>query len=200
MGITSRNETQEIVFNWRVKALDVILRYGFLFSFVILFHAGFYAYVDGNELVKLICAGFVFIMLLCLVSYKINTKLAKKILIFIVISGAILPIIGLEEFELSKYGIFFLFSLPLYSVLFFSNKTTIILILLNILPFFLLLKNDNSLIPIYFDFSIAESHTYLASFLFVIWNVCLPLAFMQLVNSLSKNTESLKKQSALLKK
>lgn len=179
-------------YNWRLSALRIIVFSGICLVLVIVVHSSWQAYQLGlHYIIALTCT---FYLALLVVLYLSRQKLlASSIgLILIILMAALCILLFIDDFEIAKYGILFLYTLPLVALLFLGVKAAYAAIIFNLIPFLLL---ANQYLPAtFFDFSITlpSTHVYIHGLLFLFFNFCLPLATMRILHTLKVNSIRLK--------
>ena len=100
----------------------------------------------------------------------------------------------------ARYGLLLLFTLPIIVRVLYGVKASIASMLLNFIPFYLLL-NNTQLSPLFgIDITLPDTHTYLASLIFLFFNFCIPMAVLRVMSSLERQAEHNLLQSKKLNK
>lgn len=183
---------------WKLSALRIILLSGTLLTLVILLHSSYVAYRLDRHFVLAISSTFVLLLVMILSLGKNATNLAAAGLLLTVVLAGVSILLFVPDFESAKFGLLFLFTLPLFVRLFFGNKAAIVAMLLNLIPYALLIRNTP--LPQLFNLqaSLPQTHTYLSSLVFLFFNFCLPLAVMRLLTTLDRQSKALTLQSRKL--
>ncbi|GAA0347160.1 GGDEF domain-containing phosphodiesterase [Bowmanella denitrificans] len=183
---------------WKLSALRVILLSGTILTLLILTHSSYVAYSLDMPFVLAITSTFFVLLVAILCMGKSLTHLAAAGLLLMVVLACISILLFVPDFEAAKFGLLFLFTLPLFVRLFFSNKAALVAMMLNLIPYALLIRNAP--LPQLFDIDISlpQTHTYLSSLVFLFFNFCLPLALMRFLTTLDKQSEVLARQSSKL--
>ncbi|HBY39394.1 MAG TPA: hypothetical protein DEH24_08255, partial [Alteromonas sp.] len=72
--------------------------------------------------------------------------------------------------------------------------------LVNIIPFIILLRNE-PIAPLFgVDITLPDTHTYLSALIFLFFNFCLPVAVIRVMSSLEQQAKYNQKQSLKLEK
>ncbi|WP_394782322.1 hypothetical protein, partial [Undibacterium sp.] len=157
---------------------------GFVLEAVVAIHSSLDAIAIGNYAVVWICGAFYALMAIGLYYSQRKLYLSASILIVTVYAAAFSIICFVRQFEISKLGYLFIYTTPIIARLFFGTRLALVLMGLNVLPFFVLLRNEPVLnIPIV-DVALPGTHTYIQSLLFLFFNICLPLSVFRALHAL----------------
>ena len=83
-------------------------------------------------------------------------------------------------------------------MLFFSRTMTIIVMLLNIIPYLFLMFGSGPISLFNISITLPSTPAYLHSLLFLFFNLCIPLAVMRVISTLKRNAVALQQQNAVI--
>lgn len=176
----------------RQSALRIILTSGMLLVLGIILHSSWRAYQLGFTHVIVITISFYCAVLLALLLSARFQLLSSIILLFTVFAAGSCILFFVPEAELAKLGIFFVYTAPLISLMFFPRWVTFGVITLNFIPFLLLLSRYQPAPFLSFSISLPQTYEYLHSLLFLFFNLCIPLATLRIFSTFERNANSLK--------
>ena len=193
----SASSSAEIT-RWRVSVLRIILVSGFLLEASIAIHSSFNALAIGAYHIVAVVAAFYALLAAALYLSARKPEYAAAILIATVYAAGASIVLFVRFDEIAKLGIIFVYTTPLIARLFFGNRLALVLMLLNFLPFSYLLQN-NPLVHFHaLDFTLADSHTYIQSLLFLFFNICIPLAVFRVLHALDASAVRYREASSEL--
>ena len=169
---------------WKISALRIILASGFLLEAIVAIDSSLQAIAVGAYHILWIVGLFYAVLGLGLYYSARNVNLSAGILIATVYGAAFSIIAFIDQFEIAKLGYILIYTTPIIARLFFTTRLAVILMTLNVLPFFFLLRNQPIFNFISFNTTLPDSHTYIQSLLFLFFNVCIPLAVFRVLYAL----------------
>lgn len=180
------------------SVLRIILYSGVLLVLGIVLHSSWQAYQLNAWVVIIITGSFYLTLLLAIYLSSRKLQLSKAILLLIIFGAGLCMTSFIDNAELAKVGLLFVYTAPLIALLCFSTRITITVMVLNVIPFLFLLFSDK---PVnLFDLSITLPATpiYVHSLLFLFFNLCIPLAVMRVFSTLKRNALTLGQQNQLI--
>ncbi|WDT86527.1 bifunctional diguanylate cyclase/phosphodiesterase [Alteromonas sp. 009811495] len=185
---------------WRLSVLRIILLVGAILTSAIVVHSSYTAYMKGMYHVLVLTIGFSLLLYATLAIKRPQVKLASYCLVSTVVAASFCIVFFTVDFTIARYGFLLLFTLPIIVRLMYGTKASVLVMLFNIVPYILLINNQ-SLSPLAgIDITLPETHTYIASVLFLFFNFCIPLAVLRVMSSLEKQSSSNLQQSRKLNK
>jgi diguanylate cyclase (GGDEF)-like protein/PAS domain S-box-containing protein len=169
---------------WKASALRIILVSGFFLEASIGLHSSFTAMQIGAYHIVVLVA--LFCMALCagMVLSTRRPHFASGILLATVYAAGTSIVYFVDANEIAKLGIIFFYTTPTIARLFFSTRLAVLLMALNFLPFFYLLRNGPFVHFQGLNITLAASHSYIQGLLFLFFNVCVPLAVFRVLHAL----------------
>ena len=119
------------------SALRIILTSGLLLVLSIVLHSSWQAYQAGAWYTIAITTSFYTILLLALYFSHKYLAVSRVILLFTVFGAGLCMLFFIDNFELSKLGVIFVYTAPLIALLFFNRTVTLLVMAINVLPFLL---------------------------------------------------------------
>lgn len=185
---------------WRLSVLRSILLIGVILTSAILVHSSYTAYVQELYYILYLTIGFTLFLLATLSIGIKHIKVASAFLVLIVLAASLCIMFFTTDLTSAQYGLLFLFTLPIIVRVLYGVKASIATMLLNLVPYYLLI-NKIKLSPLFgIDITLPDTHTYLASLLFLFFNFCVPMAVLRVMSSLEKQSEHNQLQSRKLNK
>ncbi|GAB3033891.1 GGDEF domain-containing phosphodiesterase [Bowmanella dokdonensis] len=183
---------------WKLSVLRLVLLSGTLLTLIIVLHSSYIAYSMNMHFVLVLTLGFSVMLWGTLMLGRKRVNQAALALISIIVLAGTAILLFVPDFGAAKYGLLFLFTLPLLVRLFFGNKAAIAAMLFNLLPYALLIRNQplDSIFNI--SISLPQTHTYLSSLVFLFFNFCLPLAVMRLLSTIESQSRTIRNHSQKL--
>lgn len=175
----------------RQSALRIILLSAMLLTLLIVVHSSWQAYQERAYHIIWLTSSFYVAILVTLALASRYLALGSWLLLLLIFAAGSCILLFTQEFELAKLGVLLVYTAPLISLIFFSQRVTFAIIAINFVPFTLLLtKKAPSTV---FDFSITLPHTYeyLHGLVFLFFNLCLPLAAIRIFSSLRRSSVQL---------
>lgn len=173
---------------WQQSVLRIIVVSGLCLVFVIALHSSWQAWQIGAYHVIAITAAFYLALLSTLfISNRYVKKSAAALLSIVVLAGLCIVLL-VDNFELAKLGIIFIYTLPMISLMFFGFRTALTFMLLNFIPFFYLMRNEAPGDLLGLSITLPASHSYLHGLLFLFFNLCLPLAAARIFSTLKRSS------------
>ena len=157
LGSTSVNHLQQ-------STLRIILSSGLLLVLIIAVHSSWQAYLADAWYIIGITSGFYISLLLALYFSAKSLALSKTLLLLCVFGAGLCMLLFIENFELSKLGVIFVYTAPVIAMLFFSRTMTIIVMLLNIIPYLYLMFGSGPISLFNISITLPSTPAYLHSF------------------------------------
>ena len=185
---------------WRLSVLRTILLIGVILTSAIVIHSSYTAYVQELYYVMYLTLGFSAFLFATLAIGLKHIKLASACLVLAVVGASLCILFFTLDLVSARYGLLLLFTLPIIVRVLYGVKASIASMLLNFIPFYLLL-NNTQLSPLFgIDITLPDTHTYLASLIFLFFNFCIPMAVLRVMSSLERQAEHNLLQSKKLNK
>lgn len=185
---------------WKMSVVRTVLLSGFILTFSILAHSSYRAYSLNLPHVLILTGLFTLILWGGLSIGRRRVGMAMGLLTGTIVLAGLSIILFTGDLNSTHYGLLFFFSLPVILRIFYGNKVAIAGMLLNIIPFVVLLRNE-PITPLFgFDITMPGTHLYLSALVFLFFNFCLPLAVMRVLASLERQSQVNSKQSQQLGK
>lgn len=185
---------------WRLSVLRSILLIGVILTSAIVVHSSYTAYVQELYYVLYLTIGFTAFLFATLSIGLKHIKVASAFLVFVVLAASLCILFFTTDLISAQYGLLFLFTLPIIVRVLYGTKASIVTMLLNLIPYFLLVTKTK-VSPLFgIDITLPDTHTYLASLLFLFFNFCIPMAVLRVMSSLEKQSEHNRLQSKKLDK
>lgn len=183
---------------WQLSALRIILVFGLLLESTIFLHSSWEAAQVG--LYDIIGMVLVFFVLLSGTLYLTSRslKLGAWSLILIVYAAGFCIATAVSITEIAKLGIIFIYTSPLIALILLGRRPALVFMGLNLLPFFLLIRNQPVPNFMHLSATLAGTHTYIQSLIFLFFNICIPLAFSRVLSSLNRATRHAQKMNQTL--
>lgn len=173
---------------WKLSVIRLVLASGIILTLGIVVHSSYAAYTQKLYHVLILTFGFSALLWGSLTLSKEQISLATGLLTGTIILAAFCILFFTIDLVYARYGLLLFFTLPIFLRLFYGTKAAILGMLLNILPFILLLRNQ-PVAPLFdIDITLPHTHTYLSSLIFLFLNFCLPVAVMRVLASLEKQS------------
>lgn len=169
---------------WKESALRIILVSGLLLELGIGFSSAVDALKVGAYYILFVVAAF-FIALAGAVYISVQRPaIGSAMLIVTIYAAAFCIVYFINDAEIARLGILFVYTAPLIGRIFFGSRIALMLMTINIFPFMLLVRNDA--LPTYPGLSapLADTHAYIQSLLFLFFNICVPLGVFRLLHAL----------------
>ncbi|RUO34791.1 EAL domain-containing protein [Aliidiomarina soli] len=183
---------------WKLSVLRLILLSGVVLTFAIIVHSSYAAYTQSLYYVLVITFGFSAVLWMTLALGKSRIALASTSLTLTIILAGCSILFFTIELSSARYGLLLFFTLPIILRLFYGNKAAVAGMLFNIIPYFVLLRNE-SVAPLFgIDITLPGTHVYLSSLVFLFFNFCLPVAVIRVLASLQKQSSLNREQSRKL--
>lgn len=183
---------------WKISALRIILVSGFLLEAIVAVDSSLKAIAVGAYHVLWIVGLFYLALSIGLFYSARHVALSAGVLIGTVYGAAFAMLSFIDQFEIAKLGVIFIYTTPIIARLFFNTRLAVGLMLVNSLPFLLLLHNQ----PIFhfpgINITLPDSHGYVQSLLFLFFNVCVPLAVFRVLHALDASAARHRKTSVEL--
>ena len=185
---------------WRLSVLRTILLIGVVLTSAIVAHSSYTAYVQELYYVMYLTLGFTAFLFATLSIGLKHIKIASACLVLAVVGASLCILFFTIDLESARYGLLLLFTLPIIIRVLYGVKASIATMLFNLIPYYLLL-NNTQVSPLFgIDITLPDTHTYLASLIFLFFNFCIPMAVLRVMSSLEKQSEHNLLQSKKLNK
>ena len=173
---------------WKLSVLRIMLTVGVTLTLSIILHSSYAAYTQGLYYIIFLTFGFTLLLYCILMLKKEHLTLASALLVITVILSGLCMIFFTLDIAYTRYGLMLFFTLPVILRLLYGNKTAIAGMLLNLIPFAVLLRNE-PFAPLFgVNIALPETHTYISSVLFLFLNFSIPFAVIRIMTSLEKQS------------
>lgn len=177
--------------HWRQSALRILVVSGLLLVLVIALHSSWTAVKLGAyQVIAILLAFYLGLFAVLYYSRRYVYRSAAGLLITVLAAGLSM-LLFIDNFELGKLGIIFVYTLPTIAMMFFSFRFSLFCMLLNILPFLFLMRNVAPGDVFGINITLPAAHTYLHGLLFLFFNLCLPLATARILSTLNRHSNKL---------
>lgn len=183
---------------WKISALRIILVSGFLLEALIAIHSALDAIAIGAYHIVAIVIAFYALLTVGIYYSARRPDRGAGILIATVYGAGASIVFFVNVDEIAKLGIIFVYTTPIIARLFFGTRLALVLMLVNLLPFFYLLRNGPFVHYAALNMTLEASHTYIQALLFLFFNVCIPLAVFRVLHALDSSAISYRRTSLAL--
>ncbi len=143
---------------WRLSVLRTILLIGVILTSAIVIHSSYTAYVQELYYVMYLTLGFSAFLFATLAIGLKHIKLASACLVLAVVGASLCILFFTLDLMSARYGLLLLFTLPIIVRVLYGVKASIASMLLNFIPFYLLL-NNTQLSPLFgIDITLPDTH------------------------------------------
>lgn len=177
--------------HWRQSALRILVVSGLLLVLVIALHSSWTAIQLGAYQVIVILIAFYLGLFAVLYYSRRHVYRSAAGLLVAVLAAGLSMLLFIDNFELAKLGIIFVYTLPTIAMMFFSFRFSLFCMLLNVVPFLFLMRNVAPGDIFGINITLPAAHTYLHGLLFLFFNLCLPLATARILSTLSRHSNKL---------
>lgn len=177
--------------HWRQSALRILVVSGLLLVLAISLHSSWSAIQLGAYQVLVILAAFYAGLFTVLYYSRRYVYRSAAGLLIAVLAAGLCMLFFIDNFELAKLGIIFVYTLPTIAMMFFTFRFSVFCMLLNILPFLFLLHNEAPGDVFGINITLPAAHSYLHGLLFLFFNLCLPLATARILGTLNRHSNKL---------
>ena len=184
--------------SWKISTLRILLLSGFVLETLIAAHSAFEAIRIGAYHIVAIVAVFYLLLAAALGYSDKHPDRGAALLVGTVYAAGATITLFIDNDEIAKLGIIFIYAAPIIAGLFFGKRTALTLIAFNFLPFFYLLRDAPLFHFSTFSLTLPRSHTYIHSLLFLFFNVCIPLAVFRVLHALDSIARHDRESSAAL--
>ncbi|EJL92297.1 diguanylate cyclase (GGDEF) domain-containing protein [Herbaspirillum sp. CF444] len=169
---------------WKESALRIILVSGLLLEFGIGLLSAIDAVKVGAYYIVVIVTGFFLALSLAVFASVRRPVIGSAMLIATIYAAAFCIVYFINDAEIAKLGIMFVYTAPLIARIFFGSRLALVLMAVNVFPFMLLLRNEP--LPSYPGLvtPLANAHAYIQALLFLFFNICVPLGVFRLLHAL----------------
>ena len=171
--------------------LRIMVLSGLCLVATIVLHSSWQAWQIGAYHVIAITVSFYTALLFVLYISRNYVKKSAAIFLLLVVLAGLCILLLVDNFELGKLGIIFVYTLPMISLMFFGFRTALVFMALNFIPFLFLMRNEapGNLLGLSID--LPASHAYLHGLIFLFFNLCLPFAAARIFSTLKRNAGQL---------
>jgi EAL domain-containing protein (putative c-di-GMP-specific phosphodiesterase class I)/GGDEF domain-containing protein len=185
--------------NWRVSALRIILMSGVFLCLAITVHT----FDDSIEyhLTHIIIISFVFLigMILLLFTSSRFYNFTAHTFLLLIVAGCVFVNLYVTNLELAQVGSMFMYSSPVIALMLLGFRVSLFYSLLNLVPFYMIINDidvSNIMSP---NEQLPYSDLYITGLLFVVFNICIPLATARTIVAAKRLNESMSKSNSYLK-
>ncbi|WP_341206344.1 GGDEF domain-containing phosphodiesterase [uncultured Psychrosphaera sp.] len=177
--------------NWRVSSLRIFLVSGLLLCVFVTLQILSIRIDSSIDYAIIIMMSFsVTLITLLFTSYKYYTFTAHSLLL-VIVASSILMNLFLTELELAKIGSMYMYSCPIIALMLFGLRTSFIYSVINIIPFYLIIKSINLTTIINITTPIPNSSWYISGLIFLIFNICIPLGTARTIVAAKRLNDSI---------
>jgi len=185
--------------NWRISALRLML----VSAMVLCLTIGLHSFKDAIEHnlihVNIISVGFFATMtLLLFTSYRFY-RFSAHLLLLSIVTASVCMNLYLTNLELAQMSSMFMYSCPVIALMLLGMRVSLFYSLLNLIPFYMILNNIDVSGIISKTEQLPNSDLYITSLIFVIFNICTPLAIARTIVAAKRLNESMSKSNSYLK-
>lgn len=185
---------------WKLSVLRLILSSGVILTSAIVIHSSYAAYTQNLYYVLVLTFSFSALLWGAMSLGKDRIALASASLTITIVLAGFCILFFTLDLASARYGLLFFFTLPIILRLCYGNKTAVAGMLLNIIPFAVLLRNE-PVAPLFgIDITLPDTYIYLSSLVFLFFNFCLPVAVIRVLTSLEQQSQLNREQSTKLGK
>lgn len=173
---------------FRKSALRILLVAALSFAVGITLFSGIELWQQNEPVLLIINASFITLTLFLLkASKEYSSKLSAIFLLsLLVFSSLIVPFIA--DDQNLKYGLVFLYSLPILSRLFFGVKASLLAMAFNTVAYVFIVSDFNlSFLSSNIDTASSNSHIHFHTAIFIFINIAIPLAISRIFYTLEAN-------------
>lgn len=172
--------------------LRIMVLSGLCLVAIIALHSSWQAWKIGAYHVIAITLSFYTALLSLLFISRHYVKKSAAIFLLLVTLAGLCILLLVDNFELGKLGIIFVYTLPMISLMFFGFRTALVFMALNFIPFLFLMRNEAPANLLGLSIDLPASHAYLHGLIFLFFNLCLPLAAARIFSTLKRSAGQLK--------
>ncbi|MBW5414750.1 bifunctional diguanylate cyclase/phosphodiesterase [Pseudomonas sp. MAG002Y] len=171
-------------FIWKTSTLRVLALSSIVLVALIFIHCTYQALEAGRPYVLIMEAVFLGAFFSLFAFRSRSYRLSGTVLIFVLYALGLCSLFFVD-YKQAKAGILIIYATPLLALIFFNWRVYLVLCVANLLPLYLLLSDTP--IPHLFGINLSLSYTrnYLHLLLFMLFNVCIPLAIARLITTLA---------------
>jgi diguanylate cyclase (GGDEF)-like protein len=170
-------------FIWKASTLRVLALSSLILLAFLFIHCTYQALITGGTYILWIEAAFLAAFTSLFAFRSRSYRLSSTLLIGVLYAFGLCSIFFLE-YKQAKAGILIIYATPLLALIFFNWRIYLALCALNLLPLYLLLSDTP--VPHLFGIHLSLTYTrdYLHILLFMVFNLCIPLAIARLIATL----------------
>ncbi|GGD54566.1 EAL domain-containing protein [Lacimicrobium alkaliphilum] len=183
---------------WKLSVLRLILTSGVILTSAIVIHSSYAAYTQNLYYVLVMTFSFSALLWGAMSLSKDRIAFTSASLTITIVLAGFCILFFTHELASARYGLLLFFTLPIILRLCYGNKAAVAGMLLNIIPFVILLINQPLAPLLGIDMSLPGTYIYLSSLVFLFFNFCLPVAVIRVLTSLEKQSQLNREQSKKL--
>ncbi|WP_420548748.1 EAL domain-containing protein [Curvivirga sp.] len=169
------------------NTLKLVILVLFVFSNIIFIASAYEAIGNKSIYLLLIIAFFYSLLLLIVKLSKRNYKYGVATFMGALALAGLIFSANHTDLSLASTGLMTFYLLPIIGFMFFGTRTGVACILINIIPFVMLLSNFHlSSVNPYVE-NLPNAHIYVHSTLFLLFNICIPIATFKAIK-IAKNS------------
>lgn len=196
--LTENDLSSSSVNHLQHSTLRIMLSAGLLLVLAIVLHSSWQAYQANAGYIIGITLGFYLVLLSTLYFSARFLRLSKVVFLLTVFAAGLCMLLFIDDFELSKLGVIFVYTAPIVAMLFFSRSVTLFVMALNTIPYLYLMFGSGPINLFDISITLPATNIYLHSLLFLFFNLCIPLAVMRVISTLKRNASVLQQQNAVI--
>ena len=188
--LSDDSNTNELIDNWRISALRIILSSGLLLCLAIAFDTFSsalqlnYLWVIANTI------GFTSILFLLLLASKRFYHACAHLLLVALVLASLAMNMSLPELALAKIGSMLMFVCPAIALMLLGHRVAIFYALLNIVPFYIILHDIDLSQYTNIDKQLPDASWYITGVVFLFFNICVPLAVARTIVAAKRLNEA----------
>ena len=166
----------ELIPNWRISALRIILSSGLLLSLAIAFDT-FNSALEQNYLWMIaLTVGFTSALSLLLMASKRFYHVCAHLLLIAIALASFAMCLSIPELSLAKIGSMLMFVCPAIALMLLGHRVAIGYAVLNLVPFYIILHDINLSQYTGINQQLPDASWYITGVVFLFFNICVPLA------------------------
>lgn len=183
---------------WKLTALRIILFCGIALDLLIAIYGLAHGVQAIDPVTAILAASFFAIKLLGLYWSAHKPERAAVLLSSSIYANAILLVAYTSDFQIARFAYILIYITPIIVRIFLGVIPALTVMAVNLIPFLLMLWNQPVLNSHFADSAIPLSHLYIQSLLFILFNICLPLAVFRLLFELELSSVKVRNASKAL--
>ncbi|PKH99110.1 GGDEF domain-containing protein, partial [Shewanella sp. 11B5] len=193
------NNANELIDNWRISALRIILSSGLLLCLAIAFDTFSSAFQLNYLWVIANTIGFTSILFLLLLASKRFYHACAHLLLVAIVLASFVMNLTLTDLTLAKIGSMLIFVCPAIALILLGRRVAICYALLNIAPFYIILHDIDLSQYTNIDKQLPDASWYITGVIFLFFNICVPLAVARTIVAAKRLNEATLNSNAYLK-